>query len=88
MQIRTYKQFWQAMAACGQSQGQVVARFIATCVRVAWQCHQNGVPGGHIAPSPEGSEQVDFLDDESAGEELVEVFPEESDGEELVEVIG
>lgn len=85
--IRTYQHFWQSMVACGQSQGQAVARFIATCVRVAWQCHQSGGPGGPIAPSPEGSEQLDCLDDESDGEELVEVFSEESDGEELVEVM-
>jgi len=84
--LRTYKQFWEAMAVCGQSQGQAVVHFIATCVRVAWQCHQHGGPGGPNVPSPERSDQLDYLDDESDGDELLEMFTEGSDDEELVEV--
>ena len=85
--LRTYKQFWQALAVCGPSRGQAVAHFIATCVRVSWQCHQSGGSSGPFVLSPAGSEQLDFLDDDSDGAEFVEVFSEESDGEELVEVM-
>lgn len=64
-----------------------MAHFIATCVRVSWQCHQSGGSSGPFVLSPAGSEQLDFLDDDSDGAEFVEVFSEESDGEELVEVM-
>jgi hypothetical protein len=79
--IATYKEFWNRFheRAHQQDTCRSVIKFVATCVRLAWQFHKGALPVTVSSPpvwaaEPAGA-YLDYFDSasDSDGEELIEL---------------
>jgi succinate dehydrogenase/fumarate reductase cytochrome b subunit len=77
--ITSYSAFWDRYNAHGSH---AITKYVATCVRVAWKCHQfGGLPAALAA--------LDFGDVDMVAADYLDYFDStsESDDAELVEVV-
>ena len=77
--LTSHSTFWDQHTAHG---GHAITKYVATCVRVAWKCHQfGGLPAALAA--------LDFGDVDMVAADYLDYFDStsESDDAELVEVV-